>query len=156
MKSTRYILVDHSTKGPGTSKWGKSAACWALFYRLDRMPYEVGLLYSHNERTNRMFFRGVLAGLEYCIDNDKENSCDYGLVVKGDCECVINVLNGKTGRYKLSRFYDIAKHLEERLKTEKQVDVRYEYIPRNEKIYQSIDQCAKRGRAFIESQLGIK
>ncbi len=156
MKPKRYILVDHSTKGPGTSKWGKSTACCALFYRLDRMPYEVGLLYSHNERTNRMFFRGVLAGLEYCVDNDKENSCDYELVVKGDCKCVIDVLNQTTGRSVLLRLYDLAKKLEERLKTEKQVDVRYEYIPRNEEIYKKIDQCAKRGRKFIEDELKIK
>jgi ribonuclease HI len=120
------------------------------------MPYEVGLLYSHNERTNRMFFRGVLAGLEYCVDNDKDNSCNYELVVKGDCKCVIDVLNQTTGRSALLRFYDIAKNLENRLKAEKQVDIRYEHIPRNEKIYQRIDQCAKRARGFIERELDIK
>jgi ribonuclease HI len=151
MKSTRYILVDSSTKASG--KWGKSAVCWAFFYPLCRTPDKVGLLYSPNEGPNRMFFWGVIAGLEYCINSDE---IYYKLVVRGDCKCAINVLNRTSGRDKLSRFYDIAKRLEERLKSEKQVDVSYEYIPRTEKEYQGVDRCAKQAANFIEQRFGIK
>jgi ribonuclease HI len=163
MKSTRYILVDHSTvqgekatEPSKKSKWGRSVACWAYFYRLGGIPYEVGLLYDNHEGPNRMFFKGILAALEYCLNNDKQGNHDYELVVEGDCKPVIDVLNEATGRYALSGFYDLAKNLEKRLKIEKRVDVRYEYLPRNREEYKSVDQCAKRTGRFIEQCFGIK
>jgi hypothetical protein len=103
-----------------------------------------------------MFFRGVLAALTHCLQWENQFNHYYELVVKGDCKPVIEVLNGTTGRYALSGFYDKAKDLEHRLKTERRVVVRYEYIPRTEEIYQNIDQCAKRVRNLIEQRFRIR
>lgn len=149
MKCKRYVLIDSSTKRKSGTGWGRSAACWALFYGADKLPDKVGLLYAPHEGPNRMFIWGVLSALEYRFNL---HEIEYELIVKGDCKCSINVLNGTSGRAQLKGLYDLTKDLERKLKSEKDVDVRYEYIPRTDPLYKSVDRCAKDLSNFIEQR----
>ena len=153
MKCKRHILVDSSTKRSKGSGWGRSAACWALFYGADKTPDKIGLLYAPQEGPNRMFIWGVLSALEYRFNLYE---IDYELIVKGDCKCAIDVLNGTSGHNQLKGLFDLTKSLEKRLKSEKDVDVRYEYLPRADALYQSIDRCAKDVSNFIEQRFSLK
>jgi ribonuclease HI len=150
-----YILIDSSTKGTQTSKYGPSSACWAVFRdRLEGMPLRVGIIYcNYDEGPNKMFYIGVARALEDCFLMGSTN-CIFE--VKGDCEPVIKQLTGQWSVNVLADFYNRVKNIEKQYKVDNRGQIRYEHISSDDGLYKKIDRCAKEVHNFIKQRLEDK
>ena len=149
---TIHILVDSSTKPSSkTNKYGESTACWAIYTNgIGPTPTYVGLTYRPQEGPNRIFYIGVIRALEEVFESPYVK---YSLKVCGDCQPVIDQLNGKWRVVELKPLYDQVKSLEEKIKKEKGAQIEYEFLGEDDSVYKKIDQCAKQSREFIRQRL---
>ncbi len=149
---TIQILVDSSTKPSSkTSKYGESAACWAIYTsETGPTPEYVGLVYRPKEGPNRIFYIGIIRALEEMLGLPY---VDYLLKVKGDCQPVIYQLNDKWGAVEMKALYDRVKTLEQKIRHEKRAQIEYEYLCEEHRVYSRVDQCAKQSREFIKQRL---
>ncbi len=149
---TIQILVDSSTIASSkTSKYGESAACWAIYTSENILtPEYVGLAYRPKEGPNKIFYVGIIRALEELLASPY---IEYSLKIKGDCQPVIDQLNGKRGIAEMKPLYDQVKSLEKKIKKEKRAQIEYEYLGEDDSVYKKIDQCAKEFRTFIKRRL---
>lgn len=152
MSWTIQILVDSSTTPSSkTSKYGESAACWAIYpHEATSTPEYVGLIYRPKEGPNKAFYIGIIRALEELLEADY---VQYLLKVRGDCQPVINQLNGTWGAVEMKLFFDRVKALEQRIRQEKRAEVEYEYLSEDDPIYRRVDQCAKQFKEFAKQRL---
>jgi ribonuclease HI len=149
---TIHILIDSSTKPSSkTSKYGESAACWAIYpSEITSPPEYVGLIYRPKEGPNKIFYIGVIRALEELFESQYVK---YSLKIRGDCQPVIDQLNGKWRAVGMKSLYDQVKSLEKKIMKEKGAQIEYEYLGEDDSVYKKIDQCAKLSREFIKRQL---
>jgi len=149
---TIHILVDSSTKPSSkTSKYGESSACWAIYTNGKiTTPEFVGLIYRPKEGPNKIFYIGVIRALEELLESQY---VEYLLKIRGDCQPVIDQLNGKWRAVEMKPLYDQVKSLEKKIKKEKRAQIEYEYWGEDDSVYKKIDQCAKQSREFIRQRL---
>jgi ribonuclease HI len=108
------------------------------------------LIYRPKEGPNRIFYIGVICALEELF---KSTYVNYLLKIRGDCQPVIDQMNGKWRAVEMKPLYDQVKSLEEKYKREKGVQIEYEYLGEGDSVYKKIDQCAKQFREFIKQRL---
>ena len=72
---------------------------------------------------------------------------------QGDCQPVIEQLKGNWRSIGMKDLYDQVRSLEDKLKSVRRAQIEYEYLDESDSVYKKIDQCAKRGRAFIRERL---
>jgi ribonuclease HI len=109
------------------------------------------LIYRQRAGPNRIFYIGIIRALEELFEAGWLN---YSLKVQGDCKAVINQLNEiKWHPVDMKDLYDQVRSLEDKLKSVRRAQIEYEYLDESDSVYQKIDQCAKRGRAFIRERL---
>lgn len=149
---TIQILIDSSTKPSSkTNKYGESSACWVIYTsEITPTPTYVGLTYRPQEGPNRIFYIGVIRALEELFGSPYVK---YSLKISGDCQPVIDQLNGKWRVVELKPLYDQVKTLEEKYKREKGVPIQYEYISEDNDVYKKVDQCVKQFGEFIKQRL---
>lgn len=149
---TIQVLVDSSTTPSSkTSKYGESAACWAIYTgATTSTPEFVGLIYRPKEGPNKIFYIGVIRALEEMLESQY---VQYLLKVRGDCQPVIDQLNGKWGAVEMKPFYDRVKALEKKIKREKRAEIEYEYLNEKDRVYSKVDRCAKQFKEFVKQRL---
>jgi len=149
---TIQILVDSSTKPfSKTSKYGESAACWAIYTsEIASLPEYVGLVYRPKEGPNKIFYIGIIRALEELAESQY---VEYLLKIRGDCQPVIDQLNGKWRAVEMKPLYDQVKSLEEKIKKNKRAQIEYDYLGEDDNVYKKIDQCAKQFRELIKKRL---
>jgi len=149
-----YALIDNSTKGTSTSKYGATSIAWAIWDakpKLSIQPIRASVLYMKKNGPNKAFFEGIIRILEQIVWEDFIREEDT-LSVFGDCDCVIKVLNGEQQANILKNYLYRAKDLERFIR----VNVRYKYINDSQPIYRNIDQLAKRSTNTILTTLSAR
>jgi ribonuclease HI len=152
MNWTIQILVDSSTKPSSkTSKYGESAAFWAIYMsEIASLPEYVGLVYRQKEGPNTIFYIGIIRALEELVESQY---VEFLLKIRGDCQPVIDQLNGKWRAVEMKPFYDQFKSLEEKIRKYKRATIEYDYLGEDDGVYKKIDQCAKQFRELIKKRL---
>jgi hypothetical protein len=149
--STYYVLIDNSTKGTGTSKYGESAVCWSVFAdSIIGNPIRVGILYCNYSGPNKMFYVGVIRALEDCYFLGDHDCC---LKIVGDCLPVINQLKGVWKVKALEPFYAQVKGLESKYRTNDKGLVSYDYLGEDNPLYIKVDKCVKDSFNYLRQRI---
>jgi ribonuclease HI len=109
--STLHIYVDSSTKGSGGTKYGESVAAWMIRYEGATLFWRCGTAYLHKSGPNKTFYEGVIRGLESALP-DANNGYGDRIEVYGDCQTVINQLQGTWNVGRLEPYYKRVRALE--------------------------------------------
>jgi ribonuclease HI len=117
---------------------------------ITRTPEYVGLVYRPKEGPNKIFYIGVIRALEEILETQYVK---YLLKVRGDCQPVIDQLNGKWRAVEMKTLYDQVKSLEKKIMKEKRAQIEYEYLAEDDHLYNKIDQCVKQFREFIKQRV---
>jgi ribonuclease HI len=108
------------------------------------------LVYRPKEGPNKIFYIGVIRALEEILETQYVK---YLLKVRGDCQPVIDQLNGKWRAVEMKTLYDQVKSLEKKIMKEKRAQIEYEYLAEDDHLYNKIDQCVKQFREFIKQRV---
>lgn len=149
---TYLILVDSTTRGTDTSKYGKSTVCWFVYREeLKGMPLRVGAIYcDYNEGPNKIFYVGVIRALEDCFFLC---GTDNNIKIMGDCEHAIGQLNSDIDIDDLEPFYKQVKGLEKKYERYGKGPIKYEYLGEKDAAYRKLDRCVKQFQNYLEQRI---
>ncbi|MFC2017148.1 reverse transcriptase-like protein [Chloroflexota bacterium] len=145
------ILVDSSTKPTSLrQRYGESTAAWAMWNSatMNEPPIRCGINYFKHNGPNKTFYEGIIRALEQCLDYCRNDE----VIIKGDCQCVIQQLNKEWKVVELEIQYRQVKALVSKYE-KKQNQVKFQYIGESDPVYSKVDQLAKRGRGLIHNNL---
>lgn len=143
-----HILIDSSTKHASrTNRYGESTAAWGAWWSNNKKckPVKAGIHYFRNEGPNKAFYQGVIGALEQSMGMCWPNS---DIVIFGDCQPVINQLDGTWTVNKMQDEYDEVQALVRRYRREG-ITVTFQYMNDKDQMYKKIDQLAKRSREHV-------
>ncbi len=139
------IFIDSATKRTNRyNKYGESIAAWAIWRNgmLNEKPIKCGIHYFKYEGPNKVFYEGIIRGLEQCMsliwDEDE-------LIILGDCKPVLGQLKGEIAVGKMEKYFDQVQALKRKYRG----IIKFEYINEKDLTYKKIDQLAKRSRSYI-------
>ena len=145
------ILVDSSTKATSSKqRSGESTAAWAMWNSptMNEPPIRCGISYFKHNGPNKTFYEGIIRALEQCLEycwNDE-------VIIKGDCQLVIQQLNKECKVVELAMQYRQVQALVSKYE-KKQNQVKFQYLGEGDPVYSRVDQLAKRGRGLIHNNL---
>lgn len=143
------VLIDSATKRSSSdNKYGESVVAWAAWWgnSFDKKPIKCGIHYFRYEGPNKVFYEGIISILEQCTSLIKK---DDELIILGDCNPVVDQLNGKRRVEQMEKYFRKVKLLKLRFSN----GVTFRHIDRNNSLYKKIDQLAKRSRTHITNIL---
>jgi len=142
------IYVDSSTKPSNGTKYGESSAAWGFQWDNGTVFWRGGAVYLRHAGPNKMFYEGVIRALESALPDVNNGSGDR-LEVYGDCQTVINQLNGVWRVGQLRKHYDRVRAVERKIKKR----VTYHYLGETDATYKKVDILSKQGRDLFSRLL---
>lgn len=144
---TIQIYVDSSTKPSNGTQYGESIAAWLIKWDRAAIFWNGGVHYIHRSGPKKTFYEGVIRALE-CALPDANNGYGDRVELYGDCQTVINQLQGVWGVGQLQSFYKRVKALEAMFKEK----VTYHYLNETDATYKKVDRLSKLARGSFRGR----
>lgn len=107
--------VDSSTKPSNGTKYGESSEAWGFQWDNSTVSWSGGVVYLRHAGPNKTFYEGVIRALESALPDVNNGSGDR-VEVYGDCQTVINQLNGVWQVGQLRKHYERVRVVERKIK----------------------------------------